>query len=261
MFHVKHPDRMRYHPARRFHVKHLDSGHRSLFAALLEECCLSIPPELQTQLLLHLDWVLEQNRTINLTAIREPGEAVRLHTLDSLLALPEVLQAQAGLMVDIGTGGGFPGLPLALASGRDTLLLDSVGKKARALQGFIAEVQSPCSLQALAIRAEDLARESPGKATVVVARAVAALPSLVELASPLLGEGGVLVAMKGRLESPEVESADRVGKMTGMRRVGIREYALPLGGEQRSVAVYARRGQPTVRLPRRVGMAQSKPLA
>lgn len=208
----------------------------------------------------HLRFVLVANERVNLTAIRSPEEGLRLHVIDSLLALPEVEQSPDGPMLDIGSGGGFPGIPLALASGRRTTLMDSVSKKMTIVGEFLSESGLASQISTTAARAEKLGEE-PAAYMVVTARAVSELPALVELSSPLLLESGRLIAMKARLSGEELKRGDRVAAQCGMRRIGIRELTLPGGDEQRRIIVYERRGASRVRLPRREGLAQHKPLA
>jgi 16S rRNA (guanine527-N7)-methyltransferase len=203
--------------------------------------------------------VLAANESVNLTRICDPAIAVRLHVLDSLTVTPELNAAPPGRLLDLGTGGGFPGVPLGIASGRDTLLADSVQKKAEAA-GRSALAVGVENVSWVASRAEDLAREVPGQFAAVVARAVAPLPALVELAAPLLIDGGLLIALKGAPESDEIEAGDRVSRIVGLRRTGTREFTLPVGGERRVVLVYERSGDSGVPLPRRTGLAQRRPL-
>lgn len=213
------------------------------------------------QILNHLDAVLVVNRTLNLTRITDRDEALRLHVIDSLSAIPEVSAAVAGRMLDIGSGGGFPGVPLAVATSRAADLLDSVGKKATAVAGILEELGLQDQICALAGRAEDLAAHKPAYYSVVVARAVSALPCLVELASPLLTKGGCLVALQGKLTQDDLARGDAVAALTGMRRVSKRELALPEGEERRVIVVYERAGRSSTKLPRRIGLAQHHPLA
>lgn len=211
---------------------------------------------------LHLDYVLEINSSIRLTAIHNKEEGERLHVLDSLLVLPELLSAPEGKMLDIGTGGGYPGLPLAIAAERSVDLLDSVQKKARAIENFLRESYSgSLELNALGLRAEELALERPAHYSVVLARAVSSLPALVELASPLLQQNGRLIAHKGPHDDEELSRALMVADIVGMSSHSQREYSLPCGDEQRTVYVFEKVGAPQIELPRRPGRAQRKPLA
>jgi 16S rRNA (guanine527-N7)-methyltransferase len=208
----------------------------------------------------YLAGLLEANRSLNLTRISGWRDGVRLHLLDSLIALPELQAAQPGEALDLGSGGGLPGVPLAIASGRDFVLLDSVAKKSAAVASILERLGLSGSVSVCSARAEELAQSNPGGFSAVVARAVAPLPSLVELSAPLLQEGGRLIALKGRPESVERESGAAVGRIVGMVPVSERLLELPDGGETRTILVYERRGVSHVPLPRRPGMAQKRPL-
>lgn len=212
-------------------------------------------------MLRHLEWLLETNRNLNLTAITDPHEAVRLHILDSLTGLPEVRGALAGSMIDVGSGGGYPGVPLALCTGRHTVLMDSVKKKVRALEGFLLQENLDSWISVSDLRAEEYAQTWPESAAVVTARAVAELPVLVEWAAPLLVHGGTFVALKGSPSDGELLRGDTAARLCGLERTGSREAAVSTGREARLVVSYRKVGAPTLALPRRVGMARSKPLA
>jgi 16S rRNA (guanine527-N7)-methyltransferase len=206
----------------------------------------------------HILAVFEANKVMNLTSIPE-ADAIPLHLVDSLSALPWILEAPTGAFVDLGSGAGFPGIPLALMSGREVALVESVRKKAEFLRGLVAELRLEATVHP--IRAEELAHELPGAFAAAVARALSSLPSLVELAAPLLQPGGTLVAMKGRLDDAEVRRGDAAAELCGMQRERSQLVAV-LGVEAaRSIVTYRRVGSPRVRLPRRSGMAQRQPLA
>lgn len=243
-------------------MKHLGSDdERSVLAALTAEIGVELTKEQIEALLLHLDLVLAANERFNLTAIRRREDALRLHVVDSLTALTEVTSAPRGELVDIGSGAGFPGIPLGIAGGRDVALIESVGKKARFLaetaESFVGRVR----VEVHAMRAEEAAIVQRDRFAVAVARALTALPSLLELACPLVRPGGVVVAMKGPIESRELERGDSAGAILGMERVSARELALPGGDERRCILVYRRSREPEFRLPRPNGTAQSRPLA
>ena len=151
--------------------------------------------------------LLAANRQLNLTRVTEPGEVARLHLLDSLVALPIIDAVGPAAVVDIGSGGGLPAIPLAIARPEVSwTLVDSVGRKAAALRGFAEALALP-NVSVRADRAEGLGhdashRERYGMAT---ARACAPLPVLVELVVPLLLPGGTLLAWKGPLTSADEE--------------------------------------------------------
>jgi len=211
-------------------------------------------------LLNYLDLLIETNRLLNLTRITERQSAIRLHLVDSLSAIPEILQAPEGSLCDIGTGGGIPGVPIAVVARRTASVLDSVGKKARAVQAMLDALGLNTVATAYSHRAEQHARENRSAYSVVTARAVAPLPSLVELAAPLLSENGLLVALKGLPSDEEVGSGDVVGAQVGMKRVSMRALHLPEGGEERTIITYRRVGKSRIALPRREGLAQHAPL-
>ena len=132
----------------------------------------------------YLELILEANKGINLTRIDSLEQARILHIEDSLSALTELSAAPEGLYGDLGSGGGFPGIPLAIASGRQTVLVDSVQKKMRALESVIAELGLSDQVSTYAGRIEDLSIERKAEFSVLTARALSRLDSLLELASP-----------------------------------------------------------------------------
>jgi len=140
------------------------------------------------------------NRKVNLTAIRDPREMITGHLLDSLVARPFL---EGGRVLDVGTGAGFPGLPLAIAEpGRQFVLVDSNNKKIQFVQ-HVAGLIGLGNVTAVKARTEDYA---PGERfDTVIARAVAALPRLLEIAGHHVGEDGVFVALKGRYPAVEPE--------------------------------------------------------
>lgn len=156
-----------------------------------------VPNKRQRELLdKHLELVIEENKVTNLTRIVDWESAQILHVEDSLAGLPEVEGALEGPYLDMGSGAGFPGIPLAIMTGRETLLADSVGKKTRALDSFAAELGIDDIVSTYHGRIEDLALQQPNHFSLVTARALSSLASLLELASPLLAKGGRLVCYK-----------------------------------------------------------------
>ena len=140
------------------------------------------------------------NRRVNLTAIRDPAEMVTGHLLDSLVGRPLL---EGDTVLDVGTGPGFPGLPLAIAEpNRQFTLLDSNNKKIQFVQ-HVAGLLGLDNVKAVKGRGEDYA---PGhRFDTVIARALAALPRLAEIAGHHVGEDGVFVALKGRYPAEELE--------------------------------------------------------
>lgn len=198
----------------------------------------------------------------SLSSVTNPDEARRVHLADSLsgLAVDEVTRAER--VTDIGSGAGFPGIPLALA--RPTAgftLIDSVGRKV----AFIREVIKRLRLEnAVAVnqRSEEWAADDgAGASDLVTARAVAPLEALAELASPLLETGGSLIAWKGERE-PEGETrlAGLEAKLAMKldRVVTVKPYR---GSRERRIYVVKKMAETPPGLPRRPGMARKRPLS
>ncbi len=209
----------------------------------------------------YLSAILEANERVNLTRITDHDQATLLHLEDSLVALPEMEIAPPGRYADLGSGGGFPGVPLALATGRETLLVDSVQKKMRVVSEVLEQLGLDGQIKTYGGRIEDLALEQPKAFAVVTARALSSLPSLLELASPLLEKDGLLVCFKAPVSSDEARAASIVAPLVGMELHGQRELVLSDGQTRRMILTYRKVRKPALKLPRRVGLAQKKPLS
>lgn len=208
----------------------------------------------------YLDSILEANRVTNLTRITDGEQARLLHIEDSLVGLPEVNEAPDGLYGDLGSGGGFPGVPLALATGRKTLLVDSVKKKMAIVQSALDDLSLSEQISTSSERIEDLPLEYKEKFAVLTARALSKLVSLIELASPLLKKSGRLVCYKAQLSSEELEEALAVQDLVGMKMISQREICLSDGETTRTIVVFEKIGKSRIKLPRRIGLAQKQPL-
>lgn len=205
----------------------------------------------------YLDRIIEENEKTNVTCITDRESAYVLHLEDSLVALPEVSQAMDGPYADLGSGGGFPGVPLGIATGRDTLLVDSVAKKMHLVKGIVQELGLD-NIEVYAGRIEDLARENPEGFSVVTARALAQLSVLMELSSPLLCKGGSLVCYKANPTDDELAHAIDLQDKLGLRLISQR--TVDLHGNNRTILCFEKQGNPQIKLPRKTGFAQKKPL-
>lgn len=161
-------------------------------------------PQVRTDLverqLSYLKLLARWNRTFNLTAIRAPADMVTHHLLDSLAVHPYV---RGGRLLDVGSGAGLPGIPLALADPmRTVVLIDSNGKKVRFLRQAVLEL-ALTNVTVIQARAEEFRPEAPFDA--IIARAFADLPALFRIARPLLAPTGRVLAMKGREPTDELQ--------------------------------------------------------
>ncbi|HEU0235560.1 MAG TPA: 16S rRNA (guanine(527)-N(7))-methyltransferase RsmG [Candidatus Limnocylindrales bacterium] len=207
----------------------LDDGLRELRVDLSEHARRAIAD--------HVRLLLAWTSAINLTAIREPSAIARLHVLDSLTAVEPLRAAGATSILDLGSGGGFPGLPLAVALPESrVLLVDSIAKKVRFLEAAIGVTGTSGRVAARATRAEVLAHDPTHRERwdAVTARAVGPLDELVELALPLLRIGGRLVAWK-RADPAADPGAEPPGRSPATRTLAAEIAAAqavlpPLGG-------------------------------
>ena len=196
------------------------------------------------------EMLLEANSRVNLTAARTP-EAIAEQIADAFVLAPLV----QGALVDVGTGGGLPGIPLAILCGVPVTLIEATAKKA----AFLSRVLEHVGLEgeAVAGRAETLAREPRFREHFMraTARAVGSAPTVLELTLPFLAPGGIALLQRGRIDERE--------------RLAVHDAALMLGGEvseeivagnDRRVLVVRKLAPTPDRFPRRVGIPHRRPL-
>ncbi len=209
----------------------------------------------------HARLLLAWTDAINLTGIREPGAVALGHVVDSLTALPLLRELAIDRFVDIGSGGGYPGLPLAIAlPASRAVLAEPLGKKARFLDTVIAATGLERLAEAATVRAEALAadRRHRGRWPAVTARAVAGLAELVELAFPLLAPGGVLVAWKRGDLAAEVSAAERAMAALGGGRLDLHPVRVP-GLEGHVLVLVTAAGHAPAAYPRDPGARKRRP--
>lgn len=220
----------------------LDEGQCRQFARYYELLC---------------DW----NTRMNLTAITAVQEALEKHFLDSLLLLEDVRFAPGETLIDVGTGAGFPGIPLAIACpGLSVTLLDSLKKRVGFLDAVIREL-GLANARACHDRAELFAKRAENRDAYdwVTARAVARLPLLAEYCLPFLRQGGTFIACKGPDGARELaEAANALATLQAThQRTCI--HTLP-GGETRDILLIEKTGPTPARFPRKPGAAEKNPL-
>jgi 16S rRNA (guanine527-N7)-methyltransferase len=245
----------------------LPPAYRDAVARGLADLGIALPASALTAIEGHVRLLLAWTPAINLTAIRQPAAVAVGHVVDSLSALPLVAERVPRRMLDLGSGGGFPGLPLAAALaglGRETevTLLEPIGKKARFLETVAEATGLAARVVVAARRAEGLVREpgARGAWDVVTARAVASTADLVELAFPLLGPGRALIAWKRGGLTAELDAAARAVDALGGGTLDVVDIAVR-GLDEHRLVVASRSGGGHVpeRYPRDPGQRRRRP--
>ena len=205
-----------------------------------------------------LDW----NTRFNLTAIRDPQEIYIKHFLDSLTCLLAMHEPLPTRLVDVGTGAGFPGIPLKIIAPKMHLtLVESVGKKAE----FCRHVVHVLDLQGVEVvqeRVELLGQHPDFREHYdwAVARAVAILPVLAEYLLPLVRVGGCVLAMKGETGPAEAHSAEHALRVLGGHLRQLAPVTLPGVAEERYLVIIDKVAATPVGYPRKVGVPSKRPL-
>jgi len=177
----------------------------------LEENGIEYTDEMIEKLSGYMEGVLSWNQKVNLTAITDRDEFVKKHYIDSLAVMLADDFAEAESIIDVGTGGGFPGIPLAvLCPGRDFVLMDSLLKRLKIIDELCEELKIS-NVKTLHMRAEDAgkAREYREKFDLCISRAVANMSTLSELCLPLVKPGGRFIAYKSSQASEELAAAEK----------------------------------------------------
>ena len=203
--------------------------------------------------------LLEKNQVMNLTAITEPADVARLHLLDCACLLTAA-DFRGKQVVDVGTGAGFPGMPLRLLEPDfDMTLLDSLGKRIDFLQETV-DAMGLQRVRCVHARAEEFAAEHRGQFDFATSRAVANLSVLCELCLPYVKVGGLFLAMKSTDSAQELEDAAHCIKLLGARLEECRDYTIP-GTDVIHRLVVLRKVAPTLKgYPRRWAKIQKAPL-
>ena len=225
---------------------------------LLEDFALNAAQVAQFEQLLEL---LVSVSDRNLTAVTDPANIINLHFRDSLslLAQPEVHQASTA--VDVGSGAGFPGLPLAIARPDLTVSMIEATKKKVDFIDVAISVLALKNARALPVRAEEAGRSELRDAfDVALARAVGSLSLVLEYCLPLVRVGGSAILQRGAGEAGDNENAARVAAQLGGKLVRKEAYRPYQGAKNLHVWVFIKSAPTPERFPRRPGMARKKPL-
>lgn len=209
---------------------------------------------------LYMETLKRWNQKFNLTAIENEKDIIIKHFIDSLSMLPYMEKENASI-IDVGTGAGFPGIPLKLVRPNLKLvLLDSLEKRV----GFLKELINILNISDTAAihgRAEDYGVKSVYREVfdISTARAVASLPVLLEYCLPFTAVGGVFIAMKGS-NADEAESSDKALKILGGEIERIDEIVLPFSDIKRRLIIVRKLRQTPTKYPRKSGKPSKEPL-
>ncbi len=211
---------------------------------------------------LYQNELLAWNEGAGLTTLTTEADIRRIHFLDSLSVILAGHPPAAGRVVDVGAGGGFPGVPLKICRPDLRLVLvEANGRKAAFLRHLV-EALDLDGVRVYQGRVETAGREAElrERCDLAVGRAVAALPVLLEYALPLVAVGGRVVALKGPRITDELQGAEQAGEMLGGEKMEVISFALPGGGEERRLAVWKKVRKTPGEYPRRPGVPAKRPL-
>ena len=238
------------------------TAFEEILAARAAEAGIPLTAEQIGQFSVYHEMLLDWNTRMNLTALTAPEDVAVKHIIDSLTAYDAALFDGARTLIDVGTGAGLPGIPLAVYAPHLTVtLLDSLNKRVR----FLTEVTAAMGLQnvrCIHARAEEAARTAEHRAAydIVVSRAVARLPVLLEYTLPFVRVGGTLLALKGRAYAEEQKEARRAAEVLGGGRITARPVHLPGLDDVRAILTVTKERQTPAAYPRGGGAPARRPL-
>lgn len=208
----------------------------------------------------YMDLLLEWNEKINLTAITNPEEIILKHFVDSLTIGKYINKGES--LVDVGTGAGFPGIPIKIY--RDDInvtLVDSLNKRVKVLNIFIEELMLE-RIEAIHSRAEEFGRNSKyrEKFDVSTSRAVANLATLSEYLIPLIKQQGKSICMKGSEIEEELNNSKKAIDVLGGKILKVDEFTLPNSDIKRNIIIIKKQGKTPAKYPRKPGTPAKEPI-
>lgn len=211
----------------------------------------------------YMQGILEWNEKVNLTRITEPEEFLVKHYLDSLVCCRRDEFLKAKKIIDVGTGAGFPGIPLAVMSqDKQFVLMDSLNKRLKIIDELCLDA-GITNVQTVHARAEELARNKQHreKYDLCVSRAVANMAVLAEYCLPFIKVGGCLMAYKGPEAAEEAEAAEKAIKLLGGEIQEIYEAKLDQYGISHNILIVKKIKNTASKFPRKAGMPTKEPLS
>lgn len=226
------------------------------------ELGLSFNEEKLVQLQKYYQLLLDTNKKVNLTAVIEERDVAIKHFIDSLTCFKAIAIKDGQSLVDIGTGAGFPGLPMKIYQpGLKVTLVDSLDKRVAFLKNVIAQL-GLAGIQAIHVRAEEVGRNKQLRESfdLAVVRAVASLAVLAEYCLPVVRTHGHFLALKGPKADKEIDSAKKALEIMGGEIQKTLKLNLPVTGDERTIIVIKKVRATPESYPRRPGIPAKKPL-
>ena len=230
------------------------------FKEKLSEKSPELTSKMQQQFEDYMNLLLEWNEKINLTAITEEDDIILKHFVDSLTISKYIEDGKT--LVDVGTGAGFPGIPIKIARENvKVTLVDSLNKRLLFLQDVIEKLQLK-EIETLHFRAEEFGQNKKYRESfdIATSRAVANLTTLVEYLLPLVKVGGICICMKGSEVQEELEDSKKAIKILGGEIYTIEEFTLPESDIKRNIVIIKKVSKTPSKYPRKPGTPSKEPI-
>lgn len=234
----------------------------SFFEKDLSSFSISLEKRQICQFLKYYELLTEKNKVMNLTAITEYDEVMKKHFVDSLAIASCMDLSKPLTLIDVGTGAGFPGIPLKIVFPHlKVTLLDSLRKRIDFLNEVIEELELQ-NIEAVHGRAEDFAKPDKlrEKYDVCVSRAVANLSTLSEYCIPFVKIGGIFASYKSEKVTEELENAGKAISLLGCRKADRRDFVLPGSDMNRTIVLFRKEKETPGKFPRKAGLPSKEPL-
>lgn len=230
---------------------------------LIEECKelkLEINEKMQEQFYTYMELLIKWNENVNLTAITEPKEVLQKHFIDSLTILAYIDENSS--IIDVGTGAGFPGIPVKIVKKNiKVTLLDALNKRLNFLNDVIDNLQLS-NIETIHSRAEEAGKNKDlrEKFDIATSRAVAPLNILVEYLLPFVKVGGKCLCMKGSNIEEEINNSKNAIKILGGKIEKVEEFNLPNSDIKRTIIVIKKMSETPIKYPRKPGTPSKEPI-
>lgn len=211
----------------------------------------------------HFDLVKKANKITNITSIKDWDKAKILHVEDSLLPIHYILcflkNNELNNIADLGSGAGYPGIPISIYLNSynynfDISLIESNQKKSNLLKNFIYQLKLK-NTYVFNSRIENINK----KFDIVVSRALSSISSILELSSPIIKIGGICICYKSDNIKEEIEEADKILNLLGFELLSNNLMSLS-NSNKRRILIYKKQSEAKIKLPRKLGLAQKRPL-